>query len=319
MGEHVLLRAHAPLALSPKHWRSCQQATVRRNTSFELPASSRMHHRTWLLVGCASTPCPALPSLLLSLGLPCPCRERRRVEAIPGSLAEAAEEKRKELVECLSEVDDDIAEKFLNDEPISPEDLQVGSPSQLSACMGAPADGHVVGPGPLREEAAAKASWDPGGMPTKVGSGLCPRNVPSECVPSALVAGGHPSSNCGPQVRTRLHGQRVQEQGEEREAFPACAHLSCLHAPRAPALTRMLALRLRRLCLGSDPAHECVVPMSLFQGVQLLLDGVVDYLPCPTDVSNHALDQSKAEEKVSARPGAKALEHAAGVMERHWA
>ncbi|CAI7788608.1 unnamed protein product, partial [Closterium sp. NIES-54] len=33
-------------------------------------------------------------------------------------------------------------------------------------------------------------------------------------------------------------------------------------------------------------------------GVQPLLDGVVDYLPCPTDVANHALDQSKAEEKV---------------------
>jgi translation elongation factor EF-G len=34
------------------------------------------------------------------------------------------------------------------------------------------------------------------------------------------------------------------------------------------------------------------------QGVQLLLDGVVNYLPCPLEVSNHALDQNKQEEKV---------------------
>ncbi|MCI42144.1 elongation factor G mitochondrial-like, partial [Trifolium medium] len=34
------------------------------------------------------------------------------------------------------------------------------------------------------------------------------------------------------------------------------------------------------------------------KGVQPLLDGVVSYLPCPTEVSNYALDQSKNEEKV---------------------
>lgn len=35
------------------------------------------------------------------------------------------------------------------------------------------------------------------------------------------------------------------------------------------------------------------------KGVQLLLDGVVDFLPCPLDVSNYALDQKKKEEKVN--------------------
>ncbi|XP_058094853.1 elongation factor G-1, mitochondrial-like [Magnolia sinica] len=34
------------------------------------------------------------------------------------------------------------------------------------------------------------------------------------------------------------------------------------------------------------------------KGVQPLLNGVIDYLPCPIEVSNHALDQNKNEEKV---------------------
>ena len=33
--------------------------------------------------------------------------------------------------------------------------------------------------------------------------------------------------------------------------------------------------------------------------MQPLLDGVLSYLPCPTEVSNYALDQNKNEEKVS--------------------
>lgn len=34
------------------------------------------------------------------------------------------------------------------------------------------------------------------------------------------------------------------------------------------------------------------------KGVQLLLDGVIDFLPAPTEVENHALDQNREEEKV---------------------
>lgn len=34
------------------------------------------------------------------------------------------------------------------------------------------------------------------------------------------------------------------------------------------------------------------------KGVQPLLDGVLSYLPCPTEVSNYALDQTKNEEKI---------------------
>ncbi|TMW97665.1 hypothetical protein EJD97_005174 [Solanum chilense] len=35
------------------------------------------------------------------------------------------------------------------------------------------------------------------------------------------------------------------------------------------------------------------------KGVQTLLDGVLNYLPCPVEVSNYALDQTKDEEKVT--------------------
>lgn len=34
-------------------------------------------------------------------------------------------ERRRELIEVVSEVDDKLAESFLNDEPISPSDLEV--------------------------------------------------------------------------------------------------------------------------------------------------------------------------------------------------
>lgn len=36
----------------------------------------------------------------------------------------------------------------------------------------------------------------------------------------------------------------------------------------------------------------------LVQGLQLLLDGARNYLPCPVEASNYALDQYKREEKV---------------------
>jgi translation elongation factor EF-G len=37
------------------------------------------------------------------------------------------------------------------------------------------------------------------------------------------------------------------------------------------------------------------------KGVQLLLDGVIDFLPAPTEVENHALDQNREEEKVKSK------------------
>ncbi|XLS80239.1 hypothetical protein HN51_046070 [Arachis hypogaea] len=45
--------------------------------------------------------------------------------------------------------------------------------------------------------------------------------------------------------------------------------------------------------LGDEP----ISPADL-QGVQPLLDGVLNYLPCPIEVSSYALDQTKNEEKV---------------------
>ena len=49
--------------------------------------------------------------------------------------------------------------------------------------------------------------------------------------------------------------------------------------------------------------HHCLLShifnlLLLVQGVQPLLDGVISYLPCPIEVSNYALDQTKNEDKV---------------------
>lgn len=48
-----------------------------------------------------------------------------RREKIPPNLAELAADKRRELVECIAEVDDELAELFLADEPIDGETLKV--------------------------------------------------------------------------------------------------------------------------------------------------------------------------------------------------
>lgn len=45
---------------------------------------------------------------------------------IPSEIKEAVSEKRRELIEAVSEVDEELADLFLNDEPISPEVLSVG-------------------------------------------------------------------------------------------------------------------------------------------------------------------------------------------------
>ncbi|XLR09423.1 hypothetical protein S83_037361, partial [Arachis hypogaea] len=51
--------------------------------------------------------------------------------------------------------------------------------------------------------------------------------------------------------------------------------------------------QLAEAFLGDEP----ISPADL-QGVQPLLDGVLNYLPCPIEVSSYALDQTKNEEKV---------------------
>lgn len=44
---------------------------------------------------------------------------------VPADMEELVAAKRRELIEVVSEVDDQLAEAFLNDEPISPSDLEV--------------------------------------------------------------------------------------------------------------------------------------------------------------------------------------------------
>ncbi|KAG5563081.1 hypothetical protein RHGRI_005730 [Rhododendron griersonianum] len=51
--------------------------------------------------------------------------------------------------------------------------------------------------------------------------------------------------------------------------------------------------RLAELFLADEP-----ITSAELEGVQPLLDGVLSYLPCPTEVSNYALDQNNNEEKV---------------------
>lgn len=53
------------------------------------------------------------------------CSETITTEQIPGNLEEMVSEKRRELIEVVSEVDDKLAEAFLSDEPISPTELEV--------------------------------------------------------------------------------------------------------------------------------------------------------------------------------------------------
>ena len=53
--------------------------------------------------------------------------------------------------------------------------------------------------------------------------------------------------------------------------------------------------------------HRSLKPGLPIALLQLLLDGVTDYLPCPLDVPNYALDADRDEERVelpSSRGGA---------------
>lgn len=54
------------------------------------------------------------------------CSEKVVAEDIPTDMEALVTDKRRELIETVSEVDDKLAEAFLNEEPISSTDLEVG-------------------------------------------------------------------------------------------------------------------------------------------------------------------------------------------------
>ncbi|KAL1328892.1 hypothetical protein AAHE18_12G001500 [Arachis hypogaea] len=114
--------------------------------------------------------------------------EKVVTEEVPADMEALEVEKRRELIEAVSEVDDQLAEAFLGDEPISPADLQ-------------------------------------------------------EAIRRATIA---------------------------RKFVP--------------------------VFMGSVFKNKATIELPL--GVQPLLDGVLNYLPCPIEVSSYALDQTKNEEKV---------------------
>jgi elongation factor G len=53
------------------------------------------------------------------------CSQNVTAYDIPLNMADLVTEKRRELVEVVSEVDDQLAEAFLNDEPIAAHQLKV--------------------------------------------------------------------------------------------------------------------------------------------------------------------------------------------------
>lgn len=53
------------------------------------------------------------------------CSEKIVTEEVPADMEAMVAEKRRELIEVVSEVDDKLAEAFLSDEPISSADLEV--------------------------------------------------------------------------------------------------------------------------------------------------------------------------------------------------
>lgn len=55
----------------------------------------------------------------------CYLSEKIETADIPQNLESLVAEKQRELIEVVSEVDDKLAEAFLNDEPISPTELKV--------------------------------------------------------------------------------------------------------------------------------------------------------------------------------------------------
>lgn len=109
------------------------------------------------------------------------------------------------------------------------------------------------------------------------------------------------------------HGEVVREADVPAEAAALAAdkrkelieHLSEVDDELAEAFLddrpvdeRQLAAALRRATLSLQFVPVFMGSAFKNKGVQLLLNGVVEYLPCPLEVTNHALDQNKKEEKV---------------------
>ncbi|KAJ0972896.1 hypothetical protein J5N97_020855 [Dioscorea zingiberensis] len=65
-----------------------------------------------------------------------------------------------------------------------------------------------------------------------------------------------------------------------------------------PISSRDLKMAIRRATIARKFVPVYMGSAFKNKGVQPLLDGVLDYLPCPTEVENHALDQNNSEEKV---------------------
>ncbi|KAJ1430902.1 Tr-type G domain, conserved site [Sesbania bispinosa] len=139
--------------------------------------------------------------------------EKVVTEEVPTDMEALVAEKRRELIETVSEVDDILAEAFLGDETITAADLE-------------PVVDGVVGKIVAGEGAA-----------------VC----------TGIEQGNHWWSTVGAIRRATL------------------------------------AQKFIPVFMGSAFKNK---------GVQPLLDGVINYLPCPIEVSNYALDQTKNEEKV---------------------
>ena len=55
------------------------------------------------------------------------CSQNVTAYDVPSNMADLVNEKRREVIEVVSEVDDQLAEAFLNDEPITANQLKVCS------------------------------------------------------------------------------------------------------------------------------------------------------------------------------------------------
>lgn len=95
-------------------------------------------------------------------------------------------------------------------------------------------------------------------------------------------------------------GSAYKNKGEDRmlslTLMEKCMHIQLQHST-AQHCTVLHSTSQHSPAQNTHPmlAHTC----WLFAGVQALLDGVSDYLPCPTDVANTALDLDHGEQALT--------------------